>query len=239
MPRVFVPDVAGAAVHLPADEAHHVVRVLRLGGGDPVILFDGRGGEWDGLVMDAGKKGVTVQVLDRRTPVPEPPLAVTLAVGLLKGEAMDDVIRDATALGVVAVTPMVTAHCVVPKRARGADAVARWRRVAVASAKQCGRATVPRIADVTPFDDVIRQTADVKGVCLEPAFPGRERLIVPAGATTAVLLVGPEGGWSPVEVATARLAGYQGVHLGPRVLRAALAPTVALSYVWAAVSASS
>ena len=64
-------------------------------------------------------------------------------------------------------------------------------------------------------------------------------MVVPPGADRALLLVGPEGGWSPVEVATARLAGYQGVQLGPRVLRAALAPTVALSRVWAAVSDAS
>ena len=61
VPRLFVPDAAGAAVRLSIDEAHHVAHVLRLEGGDPVIVFDGRGAEWDGLIMQVGKRGVTVQ----------------------------------------------------------------------------------------------------------------------------------------------------------------------------------
>jgi 16S rRNA (uracil1498-N3)-methyltransferase len=239
VPRLFVPDAAGAAVRLSIDEAHHVAHVLRLEGGDPVIVFDGRGAEWDGLIMQVGKREVTVQLLDARAAVPEPALAVTLAVGLLKGDAMDDVVRDATALGAAVIVPMVTAHGVVPRRARGDEAVARWQRVAVASAKQCGRAVVPEIRDVTTFAEVLRETAPCKWICLEPEYPGSERVVVPAGADRAMLLVGPEGGWSPVEVATARLAGYHGLQLGPRVLRAALAPTVALGRVWAAVSDAS
>lgn len=236
---MFVPDATGAAVRLSAVEAHHVAHVLRLEGGDPVIVFDGRGGEWNGLIMQAGKREVTVQILDARAAAPEPALAVTLAIGLLKGDAMDDVVRDATALGVTAIVPMVTAHGVVPRRARGDVAVARWQRVAIASAKQCGRATVPEIRDVTTFAEVLRETAPCKWMCLEPEYPGSDRVSVPPGADHALLLVGPEGGWSPVEVATARLAGYQGLQLGPFVLRAALAPTVALGRVWAALSAAS
>ena len=236
---MLVPVVAGSAVQLSADEAHHVLRVLRLEGGDPLIVFDGRGGEWDALVMTAGKDAVVVQILQDRTPIPEPALCVTLAIGLLKGNALDEVVRDATALGVTDIIPMMTSHCVVPKKARGEEAIGRWDRIAVAAAKQCGRATLPVIHDTTLFIDVIRRPADVRVMCLEPVYPGSEKLSVTSSAGTATLLVGPEGGWSSTEVATARLAGYQGLQLGPRVLRAELAPTVALSRLWAAVSASS
>ena len=236
MPRVLVPHVTGSAVQLPSDEAHHVVRVLRLEGGDPVVVFDGRGGEWDALVMTANKDEVFVQILQDREPVPEPVLRVTLAIGLLKGNALDDVVRDATALGVAEIVPMMTAHCVVPKKARGEEAIARWDRVAVAAAKQCGRSTLPVIRDTTPFMDVLRTPADLRLICLEPIFPGAEMTVVPATARTATLLIGPEGGWSTTEVATARLAGYQGLQLGPRVLRAELAPVVALSQLWASLS---
>lgn len=107
---MLVPVVAGSAVQLSADEAHHVLRVLRLEGGDPLIVFDGRGGEWDALVMTAGKDAVVVQILQDRTPIPEPALCVTLAIGLLKGNALDEVVRDATALGVTDIIPMMTSH---------------------------------------------------------------------------------------------------------------------------------
>ena len=238
VPRVLVSQVNGPAVSLPVDEAHHVLRVLRLEGGDPVVVFDGRGGEWDGLVMTADRDGVIVQILQDRAPIPEPTLKVTLALGLLKGSALDDVVRDATALGVSEIVPMMTAHCVVPKKARGEDAIARWERITVAAAKQCGRATLPVIHDTTEFMDVVRRPVDVRVICLEPVYPGSEHLTIASSAVSATVLIGPEGGWSTAEVATARLAGYQGLQLGPRVLRAELAPVVALSRLWAAVSAT-
>ena len=125
------------------------------------------------------------------------------------------------------------------KKARGEEAIARWDRVAIAAAKQCGRSTLPVIHDTTAFMDVVRRPSDLRVICLEPEYPGSEKLVVPTTATSATLLIGPEGGWSPSEVATARLAGYNGLQLGPRVLRAELAPIVALSRLWAAVSASS
>lgn len=235
---MLVPVVSGSAVQLSPDEAHHVTRVLRLEGGDPIVVFDGVGGEWDASVMTADKQGVFVQILGERAPIPEPALRVTLGVGLLKGNALDDVISDATALGVAEIVPMMTAHCVVPKRARGEEAIARWDRLAVAAAKQCGRSTLPLIRDTTPLIDLLRQPADLRMICLEPSFPGSEKLVIPPTARTATLLVGPEGGWSSTEVATARLAGYVGFQLGPRVLRAELAPTVAISQLWALLNAT-
>lgn len=234
-----MPIVNGAAVQLSAEEAHHVTRVLRLEGGDPLVVFDGRGGEWDAQVMSADRDTVFVQILQDRTPIPEPALHVSLAIGLLKGNTLDDVVRDATALGVAEIIPMMTSHCVVPKKARGEEAIARWDRIAVAAAKQCGRATLPLIHDTTPFLDVVRRPVDLRVMCLEPQYPGSEKLVVPAVAATATVLIGPEGGWSPSEVVTARLAGYVGLQLGARVLRAELAPIVALSQLWAALSQQS
>lgn len=232
---MLVPDVEPPEVTLPADEAHHVTQVLRLEAGDSIIVFDGAGHEWDARLAGVTKRAVTAQILQARTPVPEPSARVTLAIGLLKGDAMDEVVRDATALGVAAIIPMITAHCVVPKRARGTAAIARWMRVAVSSAKQCGRATLPEFGALTPFLDVLRTSAEVKLMCLEPVFPGGGLPALGAAPRTVLLLIGPEGGWSRDEVASARLAGYQGLQLGPLTLRAELAPTVALSQLWAAL----
>lgn len=235
-PRVLIPDVEPPEVTLPADEAHHVAQVMRLEAGDPIVVFDGAGHEWDARLVSVAKRAVTARILQARTPVPEPATRVTLAIGLLKGDAMDEVVRDATALGVAAIIPMITAHCAVPKRARGDDAIARWMRVAVSSAKQCGRATLPELRAPSPFLDVLRMAADVKLICLEPVFPGTGLPAVAVAPRTTLLLIGPEGGWSRDEVASARLAGYQGLQLGPLTLRAELAPTVALSQLWATLS---
>lgn len=239
-PRVLVPFVDPPEVTLPADEAHHVVHVLRLEAGDPVIVFDGVGHEWDARIVIASKHEVTVEIEQGRTPVMEPATRVTLAIGLLKGQAMDEVVRDATALGVAAIVPMLTAHCAVPKRARGEDApdkIERWQRIAVSSAKQCGRAMLPTFTAVTPFMDVLRAPSELRLICLEPEFPGVGLETLPLTAPySATLLIGPEGGWSSGEVAAARLAGYRGIQLGALTLRAELAPTVALSHLWSALS---
>ncbi len=235
LPRVLIPDVTLPEITLPADEAHHVRQVLRFEMGDPLIVFDGAGHEWDARITAVTKRDVVLTILGDRMPAPEPPMLVTLAVGLLKGQAMDEVVRDATALGVAAIVPMITAHCVVPKRARGDEAIERWQRIAVASAKQCGRAKLPEITAVTTFADVLLMPADLRLICLEPVFSGTAPSL-PSTPRSAMLLVGPEGGWSENEVALARSGGYQNWQLGPLTLRAELAPTVALSQLWAAVN---
>jgi 16S rRNA (uracil1498-N3)-methyltransferase len=234
---VLVPDVDPPEVILPPEEAHHIAHVLRLEAGDPLIVFDGAGHEWDARIVAVSKREVVVTIEQGRTPVIESATRVTLAIGLLKGSAMDDVVRDATALGVAAIVPMITAHCAIPKRARGDDAITRWERIAVASAKQCGRAMLPAFSAVTPFMDIVRMPADLRLICLEPVYPGAGPHIIPATEPySALMLVGPEGGWSSGEVAAAKLAGFHGWQLGPLTLRAELAPTVALSQLRAALS---
>lgn len=206
---------------------------MRLEPGDAVIVFDGRGAEWHARLTSVGKRVVRAEILKPRTPAPEPYTQVTLAIGLLKGDAMDDVVRDGTALGVAEFAPMLTDHCVVPRKARGEEAIARWERVAVASAKQCGRATLPTFRPVTPYSEAIGTPAELRAICVEPMHTGWQSTERPASPRTAVLLVGPEGGWSRAEIELARGAGYQPWHLGELTLRAALAPTVALSQLWA------
>lgn len=238
---MLVPIVDLSEVTLPADEAHHIAQVLRMDVGDAVIIFDGRGAEWHARLASVDKRAVRAEILQPRTPAPEPYTHVTLAIGLLKGDAMDDVVRDGTALGVTEFLPMQTDHCVVPRKARGDEAMARWERVAVASAKQCGRATLPTFRPVTPYREAIVTPAELHVICVEPILAdGADwpMLEHPAAPRSAVVLVGPEGGWSRAEVEHARGAGYQPWRLGDFTLRAALAPSVALSQLWARFSAS-
>jgi len=237
-PRFFAPGAAlGTAVRLPDDESHHLTRVLRLGVGAAVAVFDGEGHEWHGTVESAGRAGAVVRLEASATPAAEPPVAVTLGVGLQKGDRMETIVRETTALGAAAIVPLSTAHVALPSRARAATAaVERWRRVAIASAKQCGRAVVPEIGNVATMDALVaKQTSAVILMCVEPEVAGRAAANGPGPRPSrALALVGPEGGWSAEEVARAVSAGARLVHLGPRTLRADLAPTVLLSTLWAA-----
>jgi 16S rRNA (uracil1498-N3)-methyltransferase len=171
-----------------------------------------------------------------------------LAIGLLKGDQMDAVVRDATMLGVAEIVPMATAHVAVSGRARESDnAIERWMRVAVASARQCGRAVVPRITPVTPFEEVLAQAVrDETIIAIEPAANAADLGagfgppdVADLGTNPpyvrpkrALLLVGPEGGWSAGELESARKSGARARQLGPRTLRAESAPIVVLSALW-------
>jgi 16S rRNA (uracil1498-N3)-methyltransferase len=232
-----VPRVAldAETVTLPDDEAHHLVKVLRLRPGDRVAIFDGAGHEWHGTVETAGRSGASVRVGAPVAPVAEPPVAVTLGVAMQKGDRMDTIVAEATALGVSVVVPLSTAHVALPARARESGAaIARWERVAVAAAKQCGRATVPAIHPIVSLNALLGEWRDGPVfVCVEPgrAWPGASEGAGPR-PERALALVGPEGGWTDDEVAGLAKAGARLMSFGPRTLRADLAPAVLLSALW-------
>ena len=147
-PRFYVPDfdATAARVSLPDDEAAHLIRVLRLGTGAEVEVFDGRGGLWLAEVVEGGKRSASVRPIERATPAAEVALPVILVISVLKADKMDDVVRDAVMLGAAGVLPVVSERSefslsTVDKSQR----VARWQRIAVSSAKQCGRAVVPGV----------------------------------------------------------------------------------------------
>lgn len=250
MIRCFAPDVEaeGGVVTLRDDEAQHVARVLRLRAGDVLRVFDGRGREFDAVIEQTTKSAVTVRVGAPRPVVPEPKVAVTLAQAVLKGEKMDDVVRDAVMMGVAAIQPLFTTRSEVTLSAlRRGDRRGRWQRVAVASAKQCGRATVPAILEPQDFESWAPG-----GVQLGAPMPGKGSLpaclmlVEPSAAERAVglsdidptppcavtLLVGPEGGWTPREIECGEACGRL-VTLGARTLRADAVPIVALAALFA------
>ena len=148
MHRFYVPDLPheGALVALSDEEARHLTQVLRLALGDDVRVFDGHGREHLARVEVAARQRAEVRVGPQAAPAPELPLRLTLAAALLKGDKFDDVVRDAAMLGVHVVCPLVTARTEVPAaRAGKVSRVERWKRVALNSAKQCGRAVVPEV----------------------------------------------------------------------------------------------
>lgn len=234
IPRFFVPaaDTIGSTIDLPEDEAAHLARVLRLTTGAEVLVFDGRGREWQGIVDRVTKSSAAVRLVTAISAAPEPAVTIALAMAVLKGDKTDEAIRDAVMLGAASVQPLLTDRSEVRASAvtngRRQD---RWQRIAVSSAKQCGRAVVPPIHPAATLDDV-----------LESPGPGlRLALVEPRSATASVLTVrevsrpahvqvfiGPEGGWSDREMralgATTRL-----VTLGSQTLRAEAVPLVALT----------
>ncbi len=172
-PRFHVPGVtaASASVELPEDEAEHLVRVLRLGVGDEVEVFDGRGGLWRAEVVQAAKKSAAIRALEPLPAARELGVQLTLVASVLKGDKMDDVVRDAVMLGVAAIQPVVSERAETSMAAMArSNRVARWQRIAVSSAKQCGRAVVPPIHPAMPLDWYWNERPRrVRVLCVEPA----------------------------------------------------------------------
>src|SRR5688572_25232840 len=110
--RFFAPtlDPGDETVMLPKEEGEHLTRVLRLGPGDTVAIFDGRGQEFLAKVVTAERRDVRVQVLSRVDPAREAAVPLTLVQAVLKGDKMDDIVRDAVMLGAAAIQPMITAR---------------------------------------------------------------------------------------------------------------------------------
>jgi 16S rRNA (uracil1498-N3)-methyltransferase len=247
-PRAYAPDLdpAQAITTLSSEESAHLVRVLRLGAGARVLVFDGRGTQYLARIATAAKDTVTLSLLEPVAPAPEPRVRLTLAQGLLKGDKMDAVIRDATMMGVSAVIPLITERTVIPRSALELGRVReRWHRIAVASAKQCGRAIVPDIGpperltdlfEAQDAPDVLRiQLVEPGAAVSETETPSDDGLPVEPSPEGTLIAIGPEGGWAPQEMEQAREAGWQSWTIGARTLRAESAPLAALAiltYNW-------
>jgi 16S rRNA (uracil1498-N3)-methyltransferase len=223
-------DADAGTARLGDDETRHLSLVLRLGIGDAVAVFDGAGRDFAARIERLARDGADLRLTAPLDAAPEPAVRVTLAQAALTGEKMDDVVRDATMMGVAAVEPLVTAN--VAAHLKPGRAPERWRRIAIASAKQCRRAVIPRIGSGTELADwLASDRSALRLLLVEPsaAIDARPPSAL-AGRTpdSASLLVGPEGGWTPQEVAVAIAAGYVPLTLGRRTLRADAVPIVAI-----------
>jgi len=231
VPRLFVPARLreGACVDLPGEVADHLGRVLRLGPGADLMLFNGDGGEWQATIEVLERGRVGVRVGSHRPADRESPLHLTLAQGISRGERMDYTLQKAVELGVSRIVPIATQRSVVRLSAeRGEHRAEHWARVVQAACEQCGRTRVPRLLPVATMDEWL--SAVVPGLKLFLIRrEGACRLSELAPDPAITLLIGPEGGFAAEEASAAQRAGYRPLRLGPRVLRTETAAVSALS----------
>ena len=240
--RFYAPDAdaADALVTLPAEEAQHLTRVLRLRAGDAVAVFNGRGGEFQAVVERIARDRVDIRVGPPAPAAREAGVALTLAQAVLKGDKMDDVVRDAVMIGVAAVQPIITSRTEVSRATleRGRRRQ-RWERIAISSVKQCGRAVVPTILEPLDLQALLpaigRQVASPALMLVEPAASAAAVTLAELdtlGPKEATVVIGPEGGWTPEEIAAAAPA-CQLLTLGRRTLRADAMATIAIAALYA------
>jgi 16S rRNA (uracil1498-N3)-methyltransferase len=238
VPRLFVPSarITDDRARLARAEVRHL-RALRLRPGDALTLFDDRGREYEAVLGRVGARGAEAEIRAVRTPAAPPAeRPIILIAGTLKGQRMDLLVEKATELGVARIVPALTARTVArPAGAR--ERSARWRRLAVGAATQCGRAALPEVATPLPFAAALHT---LPADALRILFWEEERTVTlhalhaahPAPLALA-LAIGPEGGFAATEVALARGVGFAVSGLGPRTLRAETAGIVAVALVQA------
>ena len=204
-------------------EIRHICKVLRLGEGDPVSLFDGEGREYQASIFRITQKKVILSLKGDAAPVlPESPVEIILGVALLKASKFDWLLQKVTELGVSEVVPFSSSH-VVPRWGAGQTGSRRdrWGKITTEAAKQCGRASIPRIHPLHSFEEVLAFDwgQATKVLLWEKEKAGSLGETV-AHSSKVFVLVGPEGGFSDQEALRAQAAGFQPVRLGPRILRA-------------------
>jgi len=232
MPRrlyIDQPLTAGHTLIVDGEPARYVSRVLRCRAGQTIVLFDGGGAEFPSVIDTVTRKGVTFRVGDAVHRGAESPLALRLMQGLSRGERMDTVIQKATELGVQRLSPLHCEFSVVQLDDQRAGRRTRhWQRICQSACEQCGRNTLPMLDVPASFAGAIADSSgQATRLLLHPGTVLSMQDIAPSPDVT--LLIGPEGGFSDIELEQADEAGFIRVSLGPRTLRTETAAIAAMT----------
>ena len=233
VPRIYTPALLTAGKRLELDKraARHIITVLRLKPGAPLILFDGRGNSHQATLAHSSE-AVVGQQLDDTT---ESPLQIHLIQAISRGERMDYVIQKAVELGVHRITPVLSQRCMVKLKGERAEKRLRhWQGIIISACEQCGRNRLPVLSEITPLDAALSEPEHTLKMVLDPG--GQQTLrSLPPQHSRVTLLIGPEGGLADQEIQQAQRSEFVSLRMGPRILRtesAAVAALSALQTLW-------
>ncbi len=234
MPRFHLPpDAWRTEAELTGDESRHLSQVLRIRAGETVTVFDGAGRRAEAEVTSVSRDLAGIRLCETHTTPPLRP-RIALAQAIPKGKNMDLIVQKSVELGVAEIQPLVTRNTVVQP---GGEKSEKWRRTALEACKQCGRDTLPRIAEPLHPDEwwneCRRDNESLKIIAsLTPgALPLRDTLRKFPETRSVIILVGPEGDFTPAETAAALDAGFHPVSLGEIVMRVETASLYCISTV--------
>lgn len=243
-PRFYCTEALHAdhVIELPINTRHHATRVLRLKQGNIITLFNGKGGEFLAQIEHISKTCTTVKINKYCEIERESPLTIELAQAVCTNEKMDWIIQKSVELGINYIQPVTTERSVVrlsPERA--SKRLRHWQQIVIAACEQCGRNHIPAVLSLKSLPDwfnnkKINKTPQQYYFMLSTtAIESLKNIPSLPGASKITILVGPEGGLTPEEEATALFAGFSSLRMGKRILRtesAALATIAAMQALW-------
>ena len=237
MPRFFVLNeaIADGQIRISGDDAYHIARALRMAVGDTVTVADGKNTEYTCRLIHIRDEECVGEIIEERQSKSEPPHSITLYMAYPKGDKMETVTQKAVELGVSQIVPFESERCI--KRPSGDKAekiTARLTKIAHEAAKQCGRAILPTVQNISSFRQMLEmsQYHSLTLFCYEgEGATSLKRILEQCGnnATDIGVIIGSEGGFSLGEAERIIESGAKCVNLGPRILRCETAPDYVLS----------
>jgi 16S rRNA (uracil1498-N3)-methyltransferase len=237
MHRFFIPAeiLKASPVVFPAETARQIAAVLRLRAGQHVILLDNLGWEYEVNLVGVDKRDVTGEVLHRRAAAPEPGLRLSLFLCLTQREKFELILQKCTELGAAEFVPVISSRSLVQDAGDVSKKMGRWQQIIQEAAEQCGRGRVPPISAAQTWAQALQRASRFEHGLLaweeERALGLKEALAGISVPGSLALLVGPEGGLSEAEAASAAQAGLKPVSLGPRILRMETAAIAAVANI--------
>jgi len=234
--RFFVRNIAGRKeVRIEGAEAHHILSVFRLRKDDRIILFDGSGFEYDGVIKSLERKALEVEIISGREVDREPSASVTLALSPAKSKRMDFAIQKCAELGLKTLIPLEAERTVVRIKQKRFSRTERWQRIAAEASKQSGRNRILEIKKLQAFDRIISSFRDYDLRLIaspsEDAAPLVQVLKAHPGARRIICMIGPEGGFTDKELKLAAANSWESVSLGKSILRVETAAVAALAMI--------
>lgn len=235
-PRIYQAQAfeVGQTQALSDDAFGHTVRVLRLKDGDDITLFNGLPEqqsyyEYQAKLCNVGKKHADIEIIAKSKVENESPLNIHLGQGISRGDRMDFTLQKSVELGVNTITPIFTERCGVKLTGERLEKKhEQWQKIVISACEQSGRCTVPIVAAPIYLDDWLQQDSSALKLNLHPRAQ-HSIMSLPIENNRVRLLIGPEGGLSNDEIASANSAGFHDVLLGPRVLRTETAALTAIT----------
>lgn len=231
VPRIYTdqPLEMNLDIALGDEASRHIIQVLRLRSGAELLLFNGDGYNYSAQLVSATKKQAQAKVLSRSQPETVSGLYIHLCIAISKGERMDFAIQKSVELGVNEITPLFSQRCVINLQGeRLKKREQHWSKVIVSACEQSGRCRIPLLNNAVEIDRWLDRPLQGAGLILDPkSETGISGIEKPADKIT--ILIGPEGGLSEAEIASAKDRGFRGISLGPRILRTETAPLAAIA----------
>lgn len=232
MPRFFSTDIFDNHIRISGNDAHHIGKALRMRVGEELTVCDQNGTDFVGVIESISSQEVILKITSSSPTVAEPTIAITLYQGLPKSDKMDWIVQKSVELGVARIVPVMTSRSISRTDSdKGDKKRDRWQKIAAEAAGQSGRGRIPEVSSPLSWKQMMQEIPHNNTLIFYEGGGELLTSLITPDMTELSIIVGPEGGFAPEEVAALQEIGVVSATLGKRILRCETAPIAALSAI--------